>query len=214
MNPHLTAPATRDIATVDTTARAASVRSDSPKGPPMKKIALILTALGVLLVGAGMSNTAAAFNYPPDETTDITTNEPTVGPGDPFNATVTNCLPGEPVIFTFEGVTRTVNCDPSTLQATQPFVAPMAPGTYEVCADLTGTGVTVPSGVTRPLTVCTTIQVLAAGPTVPPTTPGGGLPGTGSSGLGTTTTSAIVLLGAGALLLVVSQVRRRRTAPA
>ena len=178
----------------------------------MKKLALILTALGVLLVGAGMSNTAAA--YPPGETTDIITNVPTVVTGGNFNATVTNCLPGETVTFIFEGVERSVTCDPTTLQASFPFVAPMTPGTYQVCADLTGTGATVPAGVTRPRTICTTIEVIATGPTVPPTIPGGGLPGTGSSGISTTTTSALVLLGAGGLLLVVSQLRRRRTATA
>jgi len=178
----------------------------------MKKLALILTALGALLVGAGMSNTAAA--YPPGETTDIITNVPTINTGGSFNATVTNCLPGETVTFIFEGVERSVTCDPNTLQASFPFVAPMAPGTYQVCADLTGNGATVPAGVIRPRTICTTIVVTATGPTIPPTIPGGGLPGTGSSGVSTTTTSALVLLGAGGLLLVVSQLRRRRTAPA
>ena len=90
-----------------------------------------------------------------------------------------------------------------------PFTAPTTPGTYEVCATYTGTGATVPAGVTRPQTVCTTIQVLAGGP-VPPGVPGGGLPATGSSGISTTTTSAIVLIGAGVALLIVTQIRRRR----
>ena len=181
----------------------------------MKKIGLILTALGVLLVGAGVSNTAAASSdYPVGEPPEIVTNVPVVGPGDNFNATVTGCLPGETVIITFEGVSREVTCDPTTLQASFPFTAPMTPGTYQVCGLLTGTNTTVPAGVTRPTTVCTTIEVIASGPTVPPTIPGGGLPGTGSSGISTTTTSALVLLGAGGLLLVVSQLRRRRTTTA
>lgn len=195
----------------------------------MKKLALILAALGVLLVGAGMSNTAAAYppgptpsttttvspttSVGPDQPPDITTDVPMVDPGGGFTATVTNCLPGETVVFTVDGMEGTATCDGTTQQASFPFVAPMTPGTYEVCAELTGTGATVPSGVTRPTTVCTTIEVIGAGAPGTPTIPGGGLPATGSSGLGTTTTSAIVLLGAGALLLVVAQVRRRRTAP-
>ena len=178
----------------------------------MKKIALILTALGVLLVGAGVSNTAAA--YPVGETTDIVTNVPTVIPGGTFNATVTNCLPGETVVFVFEGVSRSVTCDPTTLQASFPFVAPTTPGTYQVCADLTGNGATVPSGVTRPRTICTTIEVVATGPTVPPTVPGGGLPGTGSSGVDTNLALAGTLLVVGLGLLVVAGIRRRETATA
>mgnify|MGYP001822105739 CR=1 FL=1 len=181
----------------------------------MKKLSLILTALGVLLVGAGLSNTvAASFDYPVGQPPDIITDVPTVGTGGNFNATVTNCLPGETVTFIFEGVERTTTCDPNTLQASFPFVAPMTPGSYQVCAVLTGDGATVPPGVTRPSTVCTTIEVTASGPTVPPTVPGGGLPGTGSSGVDTNLALAGTALVVGLGLLIVAGIRRRDTAPA
>ena len=181
----------------------------------MKRLVLtLMVAVATMLGVSALAPSGIVGAYPPGQTSGITTNVPTVPPGGSFTATVNNCLPGETVVITFEGVSNTVTCDPTTLQASSAFVAPTTPGTYQVCAELTGTGATVPSGVTRPRTVCTTIVVAAAGPTVPPTVPGGGLPATGSSGLGTTTTAAIVLLGAGALLLVVSQVRRRRTAAA
>ncbi len=139
---------------------------------------------------------------------------PSVAPGGTFTVTVTNCLPGETVVITFQGVSQTVTCDSTILQAGATFNAPTTPGTYEACAEFTGTGATVPPGVTRPTTVCTTIQVLAPTVTVPPGVPGGGLPATGSSGISTTTTTAIVLISAGALLLIVTQMRRRRTAAA
>ena len=179
----------------------------------MKRLVLTLMVAAATLLGVSAlgSSGVAVAQYPPAATTGITTNVPSVAPGGTFTATVGNCLPGETVVITFQGVSTTVTCNSTTLQASASFAAPATPGTYQVCADLTGTGATVPSGVTRPLTVCTSIQVIAAGPTVPATVPGGGLPRTGSSGLGTTATIAIVLLSAGVLLLIVSQVRRRRS---
>ena len=179
----------------------------------MKRLVLTLMVAAATLLGLstlGLSGVAVA-QYPPRATTGITTNVPSVAPRGTFTATVGNCLPGETIVITFQGVSTTVTCNTTTLQASASFAAPATPGTYQVCADLTGTGATVPAGVTRPLTVCTSIQVNAASPTVPATVPGGGLPRTGSSGLGTTATIAIVLLASGTLLLIVSTVRRRRT---
>ena len=176
----------------------------------MKRLVLsLMVAATALLAGS-----AVADAYPPAQPPDISTDVPTVGPGGNFTATVGPCEPGEQVVITFQGVSQVVICDPSTLQASLALVAPMEPGIYEVCGELTGVGASVPPGVVRPQTVCTTIQVLAAPPTVPPAVPGGGLPATGSNGLGTTATSAIVLISAGALLLIVTQVRRRRSTPA
>ena len=178
----------------------------------MKRLVLtLMVAVATLLGLSALAPSGIVGAYPPGQSSGITTNVPSVPPGGTFTATVGNCLPSETVVITFEGVSITAICDPTTLQASGSFVAPTTPGTYQVCGDLTGVGATVPQGVTRPRTVCTSIQVIAAGPTVPPTSPGGGLPATGSSGLGTTTTSAIVLISAGALLLIVTQVRRRRS---
>ena len=181
----------------------------------MKRLVLTLMVAAATMLGvSALAPSTVSAQYGTVQPPGISTDVPSVTPGGSFTATVTNCLPGETVIITFQGVSQTVTCNSTILQAGATFNAPTTPGTYEVCANFTGGGATVPSGVTRPATVCTTIRVAAAGPTVPPTIPGGGLPATGSSGLGTTTTTAIVLLGAGALLLVVSQVRRRRTTAA
>ena len=175
----------------------------------MKRVVLTLILAAATLLG--LSAPAGIVGaYPPAQTPVITTNVPTVPPGGNFTATVGPCLPGETVVITFQGVSISVVCS-GILQASATFQAPAAIGTYQVCGDLTGTGVTVPPGTIRPQTICTSIQVVAAATTVPATVPGGGLPATGSSGLGTTATSAIVLLSAGALLLIVSQVRRRRS---
>ena len=158
---------------------------------------------------------------------------PSVGPGGNFTVTVGNCEPGERVVINFQGEARITICNPSTLQASLALVAPTTPGTYRVCGELTGIGASLPPGVIRPQTVCTSVEVIDSGPVPPTTTPaggvpapgttvpgaavppstvaGGGLAATGSSGLDTTTTSAAVLLGAGFLLLVVAQMRRRRS---
>ena len=174
---------------------------------------LIVVVAALLGVSALASSTVSA-QYVTPRPPGITTNVPTVATGGSFTVTVTNCLPGETVVITFQGASQTVTCNSTILQAGATFTAPTTPGTYEACAEFTGVGATVPDGVTRPTTACTTIQVLAPTVTVPPGVPGGGLPATGSSGISTTTTSAIVLISAGALLLIVTQMRRRRTAAA
>ena len=130
------------------------------KGLVMKRVARILmvavaTVLGVFALGS--AGTVGA--YPPGQTSGITTNVPSVVVGGTFTATVNNCMPGETVIFTFEGATATATCDPTTLQSSVPFTAPTTPGTYQVCATVTGAGANVPAGVTRPRTICTTIEV-------------------------------------------------------
>ena len=176
----------------------------------MKRLVLtLLVAAAALLTGSTVANA-----YPPARPPTIIVDVPSVGPGGNFNVTVGNCEAGERVIITFQGQATIVICNPSTLQASLGLIAPMAPGTYTICSELTGEGANLPPGVTRPQTLCTSITVVAAGPTVPPTVPGGGLPATGSSGLSTTATSAIILIAAGAMLLIVTQVRRRRTTTA
>lgn len=176
----------------------------------MKRLVLtLLIAATALLTGSAVANA-----YPPARTPTIIVDVPSVGPGGNFNVTIGNCEPGERVIINFRGDAQIVICNPSTLQASLGLIAPMEPGTYTVCSELTGEGANLPPGVTRPQTLCTSVLVVAAGPTVPPAVPGGGLPATGSSGLGTTTTSAIILISAGVMLLIVTQVRRRRTTTA
>jgi LPXTG-motif cell wall-anchored protein len=212
----------------------------------MKRLVLTLILAATALVGASVvapGGTAGA--YPPGNSSVIRINVSSVRATEPFTVTISPCIPGETVIFRFRNQTVTTTCAGNPPSASATFIprirpnglvdrslgaqalvaqAPAeadvpAPGTYEVCGDLTGTGVTVPPGTTRPTTLCTQVEVLADAPpatTVAPvvTSPGSGLPATGSNGLGTTTTSGIVLLSAGALLLIVAQVRRRRSAAA
>lgn len=212
----------------------------------MKRLVLsLLLAVGTLLGAVALSPAGTVGAYPPGNSPVIRINVSSVRSTEPFTVTLSPCIPGETVIFRFRNQTVTTTCSAATLSASATFIprirpnglvdrslgaqalvaqAPVeadvpAPGIYEVCGDLTGAGVTVPPGITRPATLCTQVEVLADAP--PPTTvapvvtsPGGGLPGTGSNSLGATTTTAIVLLSAGGLLLIVSQVRRRRTATA
>jgi hypothetical protein len=179
----------------------------------MKRLALsLMVAVAALLGALGPAGVVDA--YPVGSSPGITTNVPSVPPGGVFTAVVSNCIPGETVIFTFQGTSVSATCDPTTLQATATFSAPSTPGTYQVCGELTGVGATVSSNATRPTTICTSIDVVGSTVTTPGATPGGGLAATGSSGLGTTTTSAMVLISAGVLLLIVTQVRRRRSSQA
>ncbi|MEO1059078.1 MAG: hypothetical protein AAFY28_19385, partial [Actinomycetota bacterium] len=156
-------------------------------------------------------------------------------PGFTFTATVSNCLPGEEVIFRFQGESQSTTCSTTTFQASATFEAPQQPGIYPVFADLTGRGSIVPiSGMAlglirpasppevdaeRPLTLVLNVEVIAdttttGPPTTPATTPSGGLPDTGASGIGGTGTIAAILVGVGALLLIVAQVRKRSAASA
>jgi hypothetical protein len=211
----------------------------------MKRLVLpLLLAVGTLLGVVVLSPAGNVGAYPTGNSPVIRINVSSIQVNETFTVTMSPCIANETVIFRFRNATVTTKCDPVTLSASATFTpqirpsglvdrslgaealvaqAPTpadipAPGIYPVCGDLTGTGVTVPPGTTRPVTLCTQVEVLADAPptTVAPpvTSPGSGLPATGSNGLGTTTTSAIVLLSAGALLLIVSQVRRRRTAAA
>ena len=208
----------------------------------------LIFAAAALLVGSSVAPAGVVHAYPPGQAPVIRVNVSSVRSDQPFTVTISGCIPGETVIFRFRDQTVTTTCDPVTASASatftprvnpgrgpQGFASPAraaqslvaqappvadvpAPGVYQVFGDLTGSGVNVPPESTRPLTLNSSIEVLAAptGPTTPPvvTTPGGGLPATGSSGLSTTATSAIVLISAGVLLLIVTQVRRRRTATA
>jgi hypothetical protein len=167
----------------------------------MKRFALIVMVAVATLLGASALGPSSIAVAQYARTPVISTNVPTVAPGGTFTVTVGDCLPGETVVITFQGVSIAVTCSSSTVQASASFAAPSAPRIYDVCGVTNGS-----------TTVCTTIRVIGAGATVPATVPGSGLPATGSSGLGTTATSAIVLISAGVLLLIVSQVRRRRTA--
>lgn len=178
----------------------------------MKRIGLILMVLGTALIG--FNATANAGGYPPDQAVRLTATPSSGPPGFPFTATVSNCFPGETVIFTFLGETVTTTCSTTTFQASAQFTAPDAAGVYSVTAQLTGEGAIVPV-TDRPRFITINVEVIAAPTTTipqPPTTPSGTIPATGASGIDATSTVAIILVGAGALLLLVAQVRRRSNA--
>ena len=169
----------------------------------MKKIALILTAIGVLFVGAGVSSPAAA--YPPGTTVNLTLTQQVGPPGFTFTAVVRGCFPGERVDFRLaDGAVTTVICSTTTFQASLTFTAPPNGGTYPVTATLRGVaGSTTPN---RPLVLSSSVLVEAAATTT--VQPGGNLPATGSSGI-----SGNLALGGVALLVGFGLARGRRHPP-
>ncbi len=169
----------------------------------MKKLALALMAISASIFGIS----AVANAYPPAPgASEVSDSTPAAGAA--YDVTV-GCEPvGADVVFAFEGVTITDTCTgttgPASLLSAAPaagsasatFTAPTAPGTY------TGT-------YTGAATGTWTITVAAA---AAPATPGGGLPATGSDGIGTMTMVALGLFAVGAGLFGVSQMRRRTAA--
>ena len=200
----------------------------------MKKLAFALLAASALLFGVGL----VAQAYAPPGGAITTPANP--GPGQPFTTTV-NCTAGAgDVTFSFTGniaATLTVACTPGsgtasvmgfltqtpTGTATATFTAPTAPGTYSGTATQGGQQVGAFTIVIAQAAT-TTVPVTTAAPgattvapavtTISPTVPGGGLPATGSGGMGTMTGIAIGLLVVGAGLFIVAQVRRRETSAA
>ncbi len=180
----------------------------------MKKFALALMASAALVFGFGAvaqaqyGSASATFNFP------------SFSPGQTVIITINGCAPGERITITVNGSVVTVAICAATTSLTQgsllgiglvqqtataataTFTAPSTPGTYSV--GLTGD---------RGFSFTASLTVVAAA-TTPATTPGGGLPATGSSGMGTTTSIAIGLLAVGAGLFFVAQVRRRQPSPA
>jgi hypothetical protein len=153
----------------------------------MKKLVLaLLTSLAVVLGIAG----PAAAAYPPNAPT-VSVSTSTPAPGGEFTVTAEGCNEGDVVTFEFEGETKTAVVVGGIASVT--FTAPETPGFYT--GTVTCGGVASDFGIT----------------VVSPTAPGGGLPSTGSDGIGATTTIAIGLLAVGLGLFGVATVRRRRT---
>ena len=169
----------------------------------MKKIALTLAAISVIVLGFG--SLASAGTYPPGGPS-VSVAPASVGPGGTVSVTA-NCTAGESVTISLEGSSVSVPCETGDGEssvagiATGVVTAPASPGTY------TGSVTGAISGSLGSFTV----TVLAAAPT--PTTPTGGLPSTGSGGTSTMTFVAAGLLVVGLGLFGVATVRRRQ-APA
>jgi len=187
----------------------------------------MVVAVAVLLGGSAV---VEAVYPPPDVIT--TPDNLTPGPGEPFTVTVTGCLVGELVEFSFEGQFQTDFCEadpdadgvaftgraaPSTPDAdgvafaslaalSAPEAATFASATL-VAPSVPGTYIGEATLLTSNVIVPFTITVEAAATA---TTVSGELPSTGSSSLGTWVPMAVLLLLFGAGLYGVAQVRRRR----
>ena len=165
----------------------------------MKKFALAFIAAAAVIFGFAMPAQAQTPSYSASVTVGPVT------PGGSYTVTYVNCVPGETITFSQpESLPTWVNAvcpSGGTLgTATASFaVAPTAAGDYTVTA----------LGTQSPARTIT-FSLAAPGVTVPVTVPGGGLPATGSDGLGTTTPIAIGFLVVGLGLFVVGRTRRRQ----
>jgi uncharacterized membrane protein YgcG len=174
----------------------------------------------VALVGGA---SAAYAQYPPELAPTLVISQESGPPGFTFTATVTNCTPGQTVVFVLGDQRVEVVCTPVTLQATASLTAPPGPGSYTVTATVGGVVLTA------------TIDVVAAPPSTLPDTggdngggtdgggtdgggtggggaDGGALPSTGSNGVATTVRTALILVVAGGGLFFVARARRRSAA--
>jgi len=171
----------------------------------MKKLALAMITASAVMFGFGSA--ASAQNY----VTSIAVGTP--GPGAAYSSTYTNCVPGETITFVqpqSTPVTVTGVCSATRVAVGNFTAAPTTAGTFTV----TGTGTTSPARTASFAIALTTLPdtgAPAGGGAVAPQVPGGGLPATGSNGIGTTTTIALSLLVVGFGLFAVAQLRRRQT---
>jgi LPXTG-motif cell wall-anchored protein len=151
----------------------------------MKKLTLAIMTFSLALFGFGAA--ASAGNVYPTNPPSVSVSNPTPAPGSTITVTMNGCVEGESVQFTLEGETASgVTAGGS---ASAQIKVPTTPGTY------TGTA-TCASGTSAAFSITVT-------------TPSGGLPATGSSGMSSTVMISMILFLVGAGLLVVSQVRRR-----
>lgn len=177
----------------------------------MKKFALALMASAAIVFGfAGSANA-----YPPGGG-GTTVSDSTPAAGAPITFSTTQCTPGETVTFVFNGETKTATCvagtaargeasQTATGTASATFNAPAAAGSYT--ANISGS-VSGALGSVAVTVAAQTTTTVAPTPTVPP----GGLPATGSDGVGATTGIAVGLLVVGLGLFAVATVRRRQPA--
>ena len=174
----------------------------------------------LIMAGAAVGGSAiaeAGSNYPGDNDPVVTVSASQVVTGGTFNATVTDCIPGENVQWNFNGQTPTTQCLGASSSgfaffqsvgggtSTATFTAPTAPGTHSGTATLTQSGETLTFTINVVASVTTTTTPVTTA------TPSPNIPATGGSAT-TTITVAAVLLAAGAGLYFVSMARRRKTA--
>jgi LPXTG-motif cell wall-anchored protein len=167
---------------------------------------MIKRALTVAIAAAALLALAAPAQgqqYPPD-TVFITVSDTTVVPGQPIDISAGLFVPGSPASFTFFSQpvnlgTATADADGvATLSVTIPSDA--TPGTHTITAS--GTGI---DG--EPLSVSTTVTVLADGAAGADDGATGGLPRTGSDPMPIARIAAALVAVGGGLLFIT---RRRR----
>jgi hypothetical protein len=175
----------------------------------------IAIAFVALIAGAS----TAQAQYPPLKQPDLVISQEIGPPGYTFTATVTNCVPGQRIVFVVGDQRVEATCDPVTMQASATITAPPGLGTYTVTAEFYGDcssfvqgnpSGTVPGQAEAPcLVLSDTIQVVSGGPTTT-TVPGGNIATTGSNGIDTTLQTGLILLTVGVGFFVVSRIRRRQ----
>ena len=167
----------------------------------MKKFALAIMTASIVVFGFGAAASAqdadpgdvyptVPTTAPPPAAPTVSVSTPAPAPGSIITVTMDGCAEGETGLFTLAGETASgvVTGGSASVQ----IKVPTTPGAY------TGTA-TCASGASANFSITVT-------------TPSGGLPATGSSGMSSTMTISMILLLVGAGLLVVSQVRRRQPA--
>ena len=170
----------------------------------MKKFALALMVSVAMVFGVGM----VANAYPPSDTPPVA-SDTTPAAGESFTVEA-ECSPvGDEVVFT-------LNSEPPQIEVATCAAksAPLVAGILlEADNGVVSATFTAPAAAGTYTIVLTGAAVGSASITVP-ADPGGGLPATGSNGVGSMTLVAIGLFGAGAGLFAVSQMRRRQTVTA
>jgi hypothetical protein len=163
----------------------------------MKKLAFVLLSVSATVFGLGM--VAEAQQVPYDNTSRsgaITLSPATALVGSSVTVGVTGCTPDEVLTVAVDDVTgATTTCNASG-GANVAITAPTAVGSHSV-------SVAGDQGFAANAELVVT-AVASAAPA------SGGLPATGSDGIGTTVALAAGLLAVGAALFVVAQLRRRR----
>jgi hypothetical protein len=180
--------------------------------------AALIAAVATLAVAS-----AAHAQYPPAQKPTLVISQEIGPPGYTFTATVTNCVPGQLIVFVVGDQRVETACDPVTLQASATLTAPPGLGSYTVFAEFYGDCSPFVQGLRSDgltaqaeppcLVLSETIQVVAATPTTTTTTvPTGTIPTSGSNGVDSLVTAGVILVITGFGIFAVSRVRRRPVA--
>ena len=179
-----------------------------------------MSAIVVVFVALVAGASPALAQYPPAQPPTLVISQETGPPGYTFTATVTNCVPGQRIVFVLGDQRVEATCDPVTLQASASLTAPPGLGSYTVSAEFYGDcspfvqGLRSAAVLTQAETPCLvlteTIEVISAGPATTTTVPRN-IATTGSNGIDTTLRTGLILLVVGLGFFAVTRLRRRPT---